>query len=137
MKSTPACCYKKTIDSGKITYPNYNKREVFQSYAKPALEAILYAENATSETLDIESKIKETTSEKARHAASKRHEKYQPIYNEFIQFYYAGEYKVKAEAARQFIWIKGIENIPLAPTNAERSLLDALRKHEKSVKISE
>ena len=125
---------QKPIDSGRITYPNYNKREVFQSYATPALEAVVYAENAETESLQIENKIKETTSEKAKHAASKRHEKYQVIYDEFFQFYDNGNYKNDTEAAREFLKSKENVKLPFAPTNAERSLLDALRKHKKTLK---
>lgn len=124
---------QKTINSGRISYPNYHKRENYQVYALSALEAVTFAENSKTTAQEIESKVKENISQKARKAALKKHEKRRSTYNRFINFYNYGTFNSKSSAADKFLEsVKG-EDIGLVPTNAKRSLLDALRKHEKSL----
>lgn len=122
-----------TMQSGRYIYPNYNKRDNFHHCAHHALEAVIYAENAITLSDEVDNQVKEKTSERARQAAYKRHEKTRDFCNRFIQIYCGGVFKSKASAAREFIEMHDKDEIPLAPTNAERTLLDALRKHEKSL----
>jgi hypothetical protein len=122
------------IKSGKIAYPNFNKRANFRACALSALEAVLYAETSYEINENIETKVKAKTSANAKKAALKRHEKTQKLYSKFIKFYHDGEFKSKKQAAEMFLETLSNDERILAPTNATRSLLDALRKFQKSLK---
>ncbi len=124
---------QKTIEKGRITYPNYHKRENYQAYALSALEAVTFAENSKTTAQEIESKVKENISQNARKAALKKHEKRRSTYHRFITFYNEGTFKSKSNAADKFLESVRGKDIGLVPTNAKRSLLDALRNHEKSL----
>ena len=124
---------QQTMNTGRITYPKYNKREHFHAYAQSALESVIYAENDIELSDEVLKQVKETTSERARQAAFKRHEKTQDICHQFIRFYEEGDFKTKSSAADKFLKINASAETVLAPTNAKRTLLDALRKYQKSL----
>lgn len=62
-----------------------------------------------------------------------RHSESNKLKKEFIDFYGAGSFKSGADAARRFYQSLPVERKILAPTNAERTLLDALREHRKKI----
>lgn len=121
--------FRSIISSGKISYPNYTKKEHYFSVALSALEAVILAENAKEQSFEIEKIVKSQRREQAKKAALERHRPTHELCSEFIKFYFDGNFKSKSNAADKFIDIleKEKRNI-LSPTNAKRTLLDALRK---------
>lgn len=120
---------QQSINSGRYSFSNYNKREQFQAYARSAQEAVIYAENA----IEIEKEIKLSKSKNAKKAAFSKHAPRRELYREFIEFYLKGDFKSRSKAADQFIEVKGIKNILLTPTNAKETLLRNLRKYEQGL----
>ena len=75
-------------------------------------------------------KVRTDTSAKAHKAALKRHEPVQKIKNDLYAFYRAGRFRSQAEAVRRFMNTRDEESLrPLSPTNAERTLKEALSKY--------
>lgn len=99
-------------------------------YAVDAMEAVCMAECLQrSEPSRQAAKI---ISEQNRKAAIKRHSLINELKRQFIEFFLAGTFKSMAEAARRFY--DGLEEGRrklLAPTNAIRTLTDALSAHLK------
>jgi hypothetical protein len=80
---------------------------------------------------------REAVSEKARRAALARHEPIQRIKEELFAFWDAGGFPSQAEAVRRFVKLKGMESLrPLTPSNAQRTLSEALSKHVKAQRES-
>jgi hypothetical protein len=108
------------------------------NYAAEATEAVCLGEQLLRkerEDAGIEEKVRASIRQRNTKAAYKRHEKTSQLKQEFIEYYVSGEFPSQAEAARVFLRsIDDDKRTLLAPTNAERTLLDALRM---SVKMTE
>jgi len=98
-------------------------------------EAFLDAERReTSIEAHIELKTKKSISLRNSKAAIQSHSKINKLKQDFIQFYLSGEHQSRAEAARRFLMRSSEERRSLlVPTNAVRTLTDALRAYEKQL----
>jgi len=98
-------------------------------YAVDAMEAVCMAECLQREPSHEAVKI---ISERNRKAALQRHVHTSELKRQFIEFFLAGTFKSMAQAAGRFL--DGLEEGKrklLAPTNASRTLTDALSAHLK------
>src|SRR3569623_1217585 len=98
-------------------------------YAVDAMEAVCMAECLQREPSRQAAKI---ISEQNRKAALQRHVNTSELKRQLIEFFHTGTFKSMAEAARRFY--DGLEEGKrklLAPTNAIRTLTDALSAHLK------
>lgn len=100
-------------------------------HAVEAMEALCMAEGLVRQA-NLQREKEKAVSSARQQAANKRHHKTNAIKREFIKFYHAATFRSRAEAAH--LYYEGLDDDEkrlLAPTNAENTLLKALRAHLK------
>jgi hypothetical protein len=101
-------------------------------YAIEAIEAVCIGETLLeleAKEASVEQEVNKKISLVRSRAAVQRHAKTNALKQRFIEFYRSGKYSSRADAASRFLsGLPDEERKLLAPTNAERTLRDALRK---------
>ena len=103
------------------------------SFAAEAAEAVCLGEQLQQKDQEIEQAVRKQISQRSSEAIRKRHSKVAQLKQELFEYYATGDFPSKAQAVRRFInELTHDKRNLLAPTNAERTLLEALRSHLRS-----
>jgi hypothetical protein len=134
-----ATAYNALMTSEKV--PRHEATEAFNISNDRilAVEAITYAEfilelKQLTKNLDakIEAEARNQLRQRNSQAAKQRHAAVKTLKQQFIDYYHADTFPSKRKAAEQFYTgLPEDEKLLLAPTNAVRTLTDALRDYEK------
>lgn len=106
------------------------------SYAVDAMGAVCYADSLLHSASVVGQKVRSALSERNARAAKIRHAKRDALKQEFIRYFYAGQFKIKAEAARRFYRDNKSRFGTQSEEQAKRMLLTALSAFEKSASSS-
>jgi hypothetical protein len=130
--------YESLFENTDIKESEYirNLQNTLAHFTAEAAEAVTLGEQLLErekESGNVELLVSKKISERNSAAVKKRHENITQLKQEFFTYFDAGVFPSQAAAVRKFLGELTNENRKLlAPTNAERTLLGALRTHLKS-----